>query len=95
MEEQKKKTQKKSDFENQKKFIKQLAFELDLEGSKSFMVLEKGEESCVLNSGLSGKSIVKLVMCLAIEHESFFLYALELLKEFEDGMKDTKHTSIN
>lgn len=92
MKKQEEKSNQVVEFSTQKEITKQLAFELDMEGSKTFFVLENGQEICFFNSGLSGQAIVNLVMCLAVKYTPFFDLAIEALTDPEQEMIDQKES---
>jgi len=91
----KQETKQESNLQTQKDIMGRLAFEFDLKGSKLLSLLENDGEISFLDTGISGKAVVNLILGLATEYNSFFRYALEILKEFEDDMEESKNVSIN
>jgi len=78
----------KIDFQTEEEILRRLAFDFELAGVKSFFLLEKEGKLSILDAGLSGKSIVDIIMYLAEEHRTFFLYALQLLKNAYEEIED-------
>jgi hypothetical protein len=71
-------------FEKEEKFLGQLFFDFEVNGVKTFMVLEKKGEWVIFDTGITGKAIIKLIFHLALSYPDFFSYALKRLHEAEE-----------
>ena len=61
-------------FAEEEKILEQLFFKFEINGVKSLLVMEKMGEWSMLNSGVTGRAIIALIIQIAHDHPDFFAY---------------------
>lgn len=84
---------KNTDIEEEMDALREIFFDLELSGVKSFFLFEKDGEISIFDNRLSGKAIVKLILYMADNYGVFFEVALEIIKKVKEEI-DEKEKSV-
>lgn len=82
-------------FAEEEKILEQLFFKFEINGVKSLLVMEKMGEWSMLNSGVTGRAIIALIIQIAHDHPDFFAYALKVLEEAEETHEVPEGASVH
>jgi hypothetical protein len=81
------------DFEDEDRLLNNLMFKLDVRGAKSLAFVEKEGSLISVDSGISGRAKIHLIMKFYFEQRAFFEIAIQKIKEIESG--DDNNTTVH